>query len=308
MSPATVNGYLSKFRAALNYAVNEGWIDRNPARGLSVLDPVRSRDKRLPFSPEQLRLIFNAPLFTGCQNDGHGYAIPGSARPRRARFWLPLLALFAGLRMNEACLLEVDDIQLLDGVACLSVTHRSLLGRDKPLKTAASERIIPVHHQLIDLGFLDFVESVRTAGGIRLFGELEAGNSGYVSDPFSKWFRRFLQKAGASCPKTCFHSFRHCFRDALREAGIRHEVALALGGWTAEKSDPEAAYGRGFSAVRLRDAIDQIAYPLSLSHLHPVHQAAGNSFGKSRSKESAGNRNDTGPFGVSEPSSPSSSS
>lgn len=206
MNPATVNGYLSKLRAVLNYAQNEGWIDRNPARGLRVVDPVRARDKRKPFSPDQLRLIFDAPIFRGCQNDGDGYAVPGPARPRRARFWIPLLALFAGLRMNEACQLEADDIVLIDGIWCLSISSASATGPSKKLKTDASERLIPIHPVLKAIGFLDFAADVRAARRVRLFGELNAGSSGYLSDPYSKWFRRFLAKAGAAEPKTCFHN------------------------------------------------------------------------------------------------------
>jgi integrase len=97
---------------------------------------------------------------------------------------------------------------------------------------------------------------------------------GYYSDPFSKWFRRFLERAGAARPKTCFHSFRHCFRDGLREARIDHDVALALGGWASvsgkEGAETAEAYGRGFRVATLFDAIQQINYPsLDLSHLRP---------------------------------------
>jgi integrase len=268
MNPATVNGYLSKFRAVLNYAQNEGWVDRNPARGLRVIDPVRARDKRDPFSSQQLRLIFDAPIFRGCQDDKDGYAVPGPARPRRARFWIPLLALFAGLRMNEACQLEVGDVVLIDGVWCLSISSASATGSSKKLKSDASERWVPIHPVLRAIGFVEFAEDVRAGGRARLFGELNPGSSGYLSDPYSKWFRRFLAKAGASEPRTCFHSFRHCFRDALREAGIRHDVGIALGGWaSADSSDPEAAYGRGFSMGVLHEAVSRISYPVCLDHL-----------------------------------------
>ncbi|MCA3704992.1 hypothetical protein [Phenylobacterium sp.] len=51
-----------------------------------MVDPVWRRDKRLPFSNEQLRSIFNAPLYTGCTDDWLGFAQPGPERPRRGRF------------------------------------------------------------------------------------------------------------------------------------------------------------------------------------------------------------------------------
>lgn len=123
LSPATVNGYMTKFRTVMNFAENEGWIDRNPAKGLQVIDRVRRRDKRLPFSVEQLRLIFDAPIYRGCLDDGAGYATPGTGHPRRGRFWVPLIALFSGMRMNEICQLHVADIHRLDGVDCFFVTE-----------------------------------------------------------------------------------------------------------------------------------------------------------------------------------------
>lgn len=273
LSAASVNGYMTKLRTLFNFAVNEGWIDRNPARGLRVVDPVRRRDKRLPFSNEQLRSIFHAPLYTGCTDDWHGYAQPGPAHPRRGRFWVPLLALFAGLRLNEACQLDVADIQTVEGVDCISVSAGpATANNDKRLKTASSERLVPIHSALREMGFVAFVEARRAAGGRKLFPELQASSTGYFSDPFSKWFRRFLAKAGAARPKTCFHSFRHCYRDALREARIDHEIALALGGWASgsgkDGSETAAAYGRGYRMETLKAAIEKVAYPgLDLGHL-----------------------------------------
>jgi len=273
LSPASVNGYLCKMRAILNFAVREELLDRNPARGLAVVDPVRSRDKRLPFSTDQLRLIFNAPLYSGCVDDWLGYATPGPNRPRRGRFWVPLIALFAGLRLNEACQLDVADVLVVEGVDCLLVSAGiASPSNDKRLKTASSERYIPIHPTLRQMGFLDFVAERSRAGGRKLFPELHVSSTGYYSDPFSKWFRRFLAKAGAAQPKTCFHSFRHCYRDALREARIEHDIGLALGGWTSasgkEGSETAASYGRGYRLTTLAKAMERIEYQdLDLRHL-----------------------------------------
>ena len=119
---------------------------------------------------------------------------------------------------------------------------------------------------------MDFVARRRGDGGRKLFAELQRSSTGYFSDPFSKWFRRFLERSGAARPKTCFHSFRHCYRDALREARIDHEVALALGGWSSgngnDGGEVAAQYGRGYRAETLLTAIRMVSYPqLDLSHL-----------------------------------------
>jgi integrase len=273
LSPASINGYLNKLRAILNFAVREELLERNPAKGLGVVDPVRSRDKRLPFSTEQLRLIFNTPLYTGCVDDWFGYAVPGPNHPRRGRFWVPLIGLFAGLRLNEACQLDVMDVQVVEGVDCIFVSAgMATPENDKRLKTTSSERYIPIHPTLRQIGFLEFVAERRVTGGRKLFPELGMSSTGYFSDPFSKFFRRFLERAGAARPKTCFHSFRHCYRDALREARIEHDIGLALGGWTSaggkEGAETAASYGRGYRLATLAEAMKRIEYRgLDLAHL-----------------------------------------
>lgn len=197
INAANINTYLNKLCAAFNWAVKEEMIDRNPCTGLRVPDYVARRDKRLPFSTAQLKAIFSAPLYTGCRDDRHGYAVPGPERPKNARFWIPLVSMFAGLRLNEACQLDVADVRRIEDIDCFVITERSdEEDNDKRLKTTASERVVPVHATLIDLGFLDFVEVRRRAGEIKLFAEVEMGATGYRSTTFSSWFRRFATRAG----------------------------------------------------------------------------------------------------------------
>jgi integrase len=271
INAANINTYVNKLGGVLNWAVKEELLDRNPAVGLRVPDPTLRRDKRLPFSNAQLRAIFSAPLYTGCRDDQHGYAIPGSSKPRNARFWIPLVSMFAGLRLNEACQLDVADIRPIEGIDCFVVTERSdETTNDKRLKTNSSERVVPIHSMLLGLGFMTFVEHRRRADERKLFAEVGMGSTGYRSTTFSQWFRRFVARAGAGSPKTCFHSFRHGFRDALREARIDRDIALALGGWASVGGSASVSdsYGRGYRIATLKDAIDRAVYPgLDLSHL-----------------------------------------
>ena len=275
INAANLNTYLNKLSGVFNWAVKEEMIDRNPAQGLRVPDPMLRRDKRLPFSTAQLRAIFAAPLYTGCLDDGHGYATPGTNRPRNARFWIPLVSMYCGLRLNEACQLDVSDIRLIEKVGCFVITERSEANTtDKRLKTASSERVVPIHPELLSLGFMEFVAGRGRAGEAKLFGEVGLGATGYRSTTFSAWFARFAAKAGASSGKTCFHSFRHGFRDALREARVERDLALMLGGWSApggsgSSASVSDAYGSGYRITTLFEGISRVRYPdLDLSHLH----------------------------------------
>jgi len=61
------------------------------------------------------------------------------------------------MRLNEICQLDTADVRMIDGIHCLVVPETSMSGDcDKNLKTGASERLMPIHRNLIDCGFLSF--------------------------------------------------------------------------------------------------------------------------------------------------------
>lgn len=171
------------------------------------------------------------------------------------------------MRQNEICQLYTADVRKIEDIWCFVVTAGG--ADDKQLKTAASERLVPIHPTLVRIGFLDYLAERRRAGDIRLFPELRPDSFGLYSGPYSKWFTRFLASCDAAEERTCFHSFRHSFRDALREAGADRELALAIGGWAGAGSSAVAdQYGRGFSPKLLYATLATIDYPeLELGHL-----------------------------------------
>jgi integrase len=267
ISSSVANTYLNKLTALFAWAVEEDLLEKNPAKGLRIASPPTSKKgRRKPFSIEQLNAIFSAPLYTGCRDDEHGYAERGPNHPRRGRFWVPLIALFTGMRLNEICQLLVSDITVDDNTDVILVGEGEL-DDEKRVKTDAGERCIPIHPELKQLGFLDYVVERRKTGGARLFPELPKGSTGYYSDAFQKWFTRFLRKAGARAPKTSFHSFRHTFRDALREADISEERVRRIGGWVGNGGSDQL-YGKGLRPSTLARDIKKIRYPgLDLTHL-----------------------------------------
>jgi integrase len=263
ISAANANSLMSNMSSFLNWAVNEELLARNPARGLRLPDPVNKRDKRLPFGREQLHAIFNAPLYRGCVDGERGYNKVGNQRPRNARFWVPLIALFTGARLGEICQLDVTDIRSVDGISCIVVTQRSLVGStDKQLKTGASDRLIPVHPTLIDCGLLHFAQAKQKAGETKLFCDIETGSTGSRPVVFSKWFTQFLRACGAKQCRTSFHSFRHTFRDELRAARVDHDIAMLLGGWTTSSARTAVSenYGSGYRVDALNEAMLKLSF------------------------------------------------
>lgn len=271
MEGKSVRNYLDLLAALFRWAARETIIPVSLATvGEGLSNSTASKvtagrvERRRPFTTDELNMIFRAPLFSGCKDDGAGYATPGSAQPRRGRFFVPFLAVFGGLRLNEACQLRTADVQEVDGLPMLFI---QAISEGQQLKTAAAVRRVPVHPELLRLGFLRMVAKQQEAGVDRLFPELKPGKFGNFSDPFSRWWGRFMDSAELPGRGLVFHSFRHGFRDRMREAAIPSDIADALGGWAAVGQG--AAYGAGFSAKTLAGHLSRVAYTgLSLDHLY----------------------------------------
>ena len=279
MRAITANDYMSAFWALMQFALNEQLIDRNPANNLRVaFDKVDARIRRKPFSGEDLQRIFNAPIYRGCMDDQASYAVVGSARPKRARYWVALISLFSGMRQNEICPLLASDVKNIGPYPMFQVAwddeSEGELPSDgvlKSVKTEAGLRIVPVHPQLIRLGFMDYVESVKTTSPRgRLFPDLTLSKSGSYSANYSKWFAHFLDQVGITDKKKNFHSFRHTFRDAIRLTDMPPERRNAICGW--RNAGAEDVYGKAKEVIAetLTAEIGKVSYrTLNLDHLLP---------------------------------------
>ena len=128
-------------------------------------------------------------------------------------FWPPLLALYTGARCNEIAQLYLDDI--VNDDPGHPERWRIMVCKPRPdqrLKNKFSNRSIPLHPRLIELGFLHYLDDVRSMGFDRVFPSLRyteaAGYGDGVSDMFSPYLRK---KVGITDPNKVFHSFRHYF-------------------------------------------------------------------------------------------------
>lgn len=239
ISPTTINSYLGTLSSMFSWAQNNGYVETNPVTGIRALDPVRAQDKRSPFNIDQLQLIFNAPIYTGIKS-ARKWKEPGSTIIKNERYWLPLLALFTGMRLGELVAIKASDISEADGIYSISIPKA---------KTEAGIRTMPVHPTLIDLGLVDYISTLEPSSPLFL---------GATQKSYSKFFRRFTDSLGLSDPKLVFHSFRHTFADALRAAQVQEPIAKALLGHS--DSSVTGQYGSGYPIQVLYEAIKTINY------------------------------------------------
>lgn len=246
----TINKKLVSINSIFRHAHRHGYISTNFADNLKLKDDRRPDEERDPYAIEDLKKWFSSPV----------YAKYTAARILKApeRFWIPLIMLFSGCRSGEVCQLYKNDIQMFDGIQCFSINQEE----DKSIKRMASKRIVPIHPELIKLGFLKYVDSVKHE---RLWSSLKKGRDGYAH-LFNKWAGRYNRTYITDNPKKVPYSFRHNFTDCLKQSGVQRELADELTGH-AIQGETYGRYGKQFNVTAKHDAVKKVKYNIDLSHV-----------------------------------------
>ncbi|MBB5092596.1 integrase [Pseudochrobactrum saccharolyticum] len=251
--------YFTMIRTFFKWAVDEEKLAQMPGKGIKLVGGMKEAEieERDPYSKDELLKIFSSPLYAGSKSFSRRY-IPGTMTERDDYFWIPIVALYTGMRLGEIVQLRLTDLKSEDGVPYFNV---SLDGdKQKTVKTAQSIRRVPVHPILISLGLLTYAAAREKANRQRLFDDIKPSKTGYYSANFSKWWGRYSRKITVHTDKTAFHSFRHNFTDALREAEVADDVSRQLTGHADKPGDSHARYGTKASLKRLREGIIKISY------------------------------------------------
>ncbi|MGQ7249304.1 site-specific integrase [Halomonas sp. V046] len=184
---------------------------------MKIKQRVKVSSYRSVFTTEDIEKVFEAVK-----------PFRNSSRPHR--YWLPYLGLYGALRLNEACQLYKEDIKTVNGIPCI---HVQAIHPDQNVKSLSSERLIPIHHTLVDLGFMEYVEALGDGG--RVFSELTwHKHHGYSAQP-SKWFGRLRESIGIKKEdeRKDYHSYRHTVADYLKQKGFSENLIGGLLGHTA---------------------------------------------------------------------------
>lgn len=265
----TVNRHLSSLGAFCRWLVSHGYLDQNPVDGMALNKEKHS--KTLTFTADQMNTLFRSPLFAGCQSDTQPRFIkkPGNVLIRDHRYWVPLIMLFSGARPGEIGQLAVSDVREEHSHWIMHITDDG--EGEKSVKNENSKRILPVHDQLIELGFIDYHTRMKEAGHDRLFPNAERNARGQMLADFSRMFSRYLTslkiKEGRGYSQ---YSFRHGAADALRRAGyLDHEFKFLMGHGDTSMTGRYGMMPQGMLEKR-SELINAISYPgLDLSHLMP---------------------------------------
>lgn len=212
-------------KAVFGWAADTGRIPSNPASGLKmkVAKPIQAREKGLN-DDEAVAVLKAALAYQPKPSDN-----PATAEQPKltaAKRWTPWLCAHTGARISEMTQLRAEDVKVKDGVHYLRITS------DAGSVKAGIYRDVPIHQQLIDLGFLDFV---KASGNGPLFYKPLANRKSAtpwrtVSGRVSDWVRSLRVLDDRVKPN---HGWRDRFKTLAIELGMNARAADAIQGHAA---------------------------------------------------------------------------
>lgn len=268
LSIGTVNNYMSWLKVFFEFALDRDkyTTGSNPANIRRIKDTRSPDEKRANFTTDELTALFKSPEQ---MNDKF---------EKPFQFWVPLIALFHGMRRGEIAQLYLDDIKKSDDGVWVFRVMKDISAEDKSRKNASSRRLIPIHPFLLkDLKFLNYIDHLRSKGGRRLFPELPYGDDGYGT-AVGDWFNGTYKVACGIKPPADgamkdFHSFRGTFISLASQKNVPIEKRRAVTGHSGQGVDSQV-YVSPPPAIQLLDEVISVIdfqKTIDLSHLKKSH-------------------------------------
>ena len=255
LDPKTINDkHVSKLRAMFNWCVCNDVIPDNPAQGIKIATVKDKKARRAPFSPSDLTKLFAPERFE-------------AGKPYDESQWAMLCALFTGTRASELAQIKLDSVRHERGCLVIAIEEET--------KNIGSQRLIPVHSALIELGIEKRVAELRASGATHLFPEwyrkgVEAKRKAAAKGKttLNLHFPRFIPKQFCVTilpsigitdrSRKTWHSFRHTFTTGLDRAGVPRSMQDRLCGHA--DNSPHAGYVHGEPVEAMKEAIEKLRF------------------------------------------------
>jgi integrase len=224
LSSSRVNFLVQAFSSMLEwYKIEKDPSFIYPAKSLEIKENIQNIELRESFTPQDLTLIFAHPKFSECK-----FKYP-------AYFWIPLIALFSGMRLDEISRLHVKDICEEDDIYTINKNEDGTCNSPKTLKNTNAKRLVPIHDELINLDFIQYYKNCYDLRLERLFPELNVTDKTHkygkqVGKQFSDVIKNALKADNCSSDRKSFHSLRHTFSDFYKQNGLQDDVFRQLFG------------------------------------------------------------------------------
>lgn len=251
ISATTIKRHQTALQSIFEHSLSQGMIASNPFKGRLLTEAEVKRWKRSEARVE--RVGWGESIYTLLGSEVFTNPLADIGEPL---FWAPLIAMYAGLRLEEICQLRVQDFAKDNGIIFVAVQNQ--LG-SQLVKTSNSIRRIPLHKALVDVGLPKLVELRQQAGMSRLFPDMPRSKSkGTMSAIMSKRFGYYIRSRGIKEDGLDFHALRTEFLVRLTRNKVPDHVRKGLMGH--EQTDvTHANYFRAGETVEdMKEYVDRI--------------------------------------------------
>ena len=250
----TKDKHIDTLKSFWGWAENEGFynLPKNPflnIRKFANKTAIANGEVlvRYPFTDEELSRIFSKELVLKVKSEG--------------QYWVSLIGLFTGARLNEIAQLHTADIFYVDGIACMRILDD--IDR-KSVKNDSSRRGFPLPQKLLDFGFIEYYESMKSLNQVYLFPTFYNATYSFGRQ-VGKWFNdTCLKSKSINIQDKTFHNLRHTFINKLRESGADDKTIMDFSGHSDDekklKSVLYKVYLKTDKVYPLKHAVDKIVY------------------------------------------------
>ncbi|EOV1952871.1 tyrosine-type recombinase/integrase [Vibrio parahaemolyticus] len=241
LSTKTVKEYIAANKQFFDYCERIELIEKNVFKAIKAPKSrvAKASQQRDRWQLKELKKLFSSSEY----------------RKKDAQFnWTTKIQLYHGCRPSEVCQLTTSDIQIIEGVPCITISDSEA---DQRLKTSNALRIVPLHNQLINEGFLEYVQGRREQKQKQLFDYKPHGDN-------KDWSFRYrtnlgkLQTAIGMKPnaRPTAYSFRHTFIDELKIANTPEHIVAEIVGH-AHPNITFGRYGKQANIQQLNEAVNK---------------------------------------------------
>lgn len=191
VSAPTLKKRVGAIQAVLSFAHQQRWIAHNVGTGIRITGYTRRTRNRRSFRGDEVAKLFSSDLFLRTD-----LLLRRSTKVSDPTlYWLFVLGLTSGARIEEIGQARVADVRTEAGILYIDVDDYAADEEaglpDKHVKTEDSRRVMPLHELALSLGFVRYVDGLRSIGQPMLFPDLRTNMFDKMTQQASRRANRY---------------------------------------------------------------------------------------------------------------------
>jgi integrase len=227
LTTSSISRIFGTIRAVINLIIQEHGLDCRNAFA-NIFLPKKAEEKRKPIPKYEIMQIQKTCLEVGDER----------------RLVIALIS-DTGMRLSEALGLVWGDVRLDHEYPHINLVEHPW----RQLKTSGSKRLVPLVGVSLEAIKVMHQQGFSTQFLFPSYTNEAKCNGNSASAALNKWLKQYTGQG-------VIHSFRHSFRDRLREAEVDVELTDQLGGWAS--STIGQSYGSGHTLKQKYNAMQRI--------------------------------------------------